>query len=199
MLAFDSRPIMSSFMRLGGGLLCLGVAHFLKLLGASMELNPKLDVSAISNYVLQFLSDFVCLPVLWAFVIEAFFSEAWNSERKMIDMHSTDGSVSEGDRKSKENISGMGHNEVSDKMSSWNRGRGLKGGNNNGGYNGRVGRLNNGNRYIWCIQQQPASMAPQQCCFQQSRIRCHSTKVQPAHDESRRLQISSHLHGSIHR
>jgi len=154
MLAFDSRPIMSSFMRLGGGLLCLGVAHFLKLLGASMELNPKLDVSAISNYILQFLSDFVCLSVLWAFVaglptmafvIEALFSEAWNSEWKIIDTHSTDGSVSEGDRKSKENISGIRHNEVSDKMFSWNRGCGLKGGNNNSGYNGGVERLNNGN------------------------------------------------------
>jgi hypothetical protein len=65
----------------------------------------------------------------------------------MIDMHSADRSVSERDGKSKQNSSGIGYSEASDKMSSWNRGRGFNGGNNNGGYNGGVGRLNNGNRY----------------------------------------------------
>jgi hypothetical protein len=153
MLVFDSKPIMSTFMRLGGGLLCLGVVHFLKLLGGSM---PKLDVSAISSYVLLFLSDLVYLSVLWvfvagsptiAFIIETFISEAWNSERKMVDVRSADGSVSEGDGISKENRSGIGYYEVSDKWSSWNRRRSFKGGNRNGGYDGGVGRLNNGSRY----------------------------------------------------
>ena len=79
-------------MRLSRALLCLGVAYFLKLLGNSMELNLKLDVPDISNHVLQL---FVAgLPTI-SFVIEAFFSEAWKSERKMTDMHSTDGPVSE--------------------------------------------------------------------------------------------------------
>lgn len=76
--------------------------------------------------------------------IETFFSESWNAERKMIDVRSADASVSEGDRISKENSSGIRYYDVFDNWSSWNRGRGFKGGNNNGG---RVGRLNNGSRY----------------------------------------------------
>jgi hypothetical protein len=142
-----------TFMRLGGCLLCLGVVHFLKLLGGSM---PKLDVSAISSYVLLLLSDLVYLSVLWvfvaglptiAFIIETFISEAWNSEQKMVDVRSADGSVSEGDGISEENRSGIGYYKVSDKWSSWNRDRSFKGGNRNGGYDGGVGRLNNGSRY----------------------------------------------------
>jgi hypothetical protein len=137
MLAFDSKPIISSFMGLSGGLLCLGVVYFLKLLGGSMELNLKLDMSAISNYVLQFM--FVAgLPTI-AFVIKAFFSKA---EWKMTDTQSVDGSVSERDGKSKQNSSGIGYSGASDKMSSWNRGRGFNSGNNNGGYNGLPGAHN---------------------------------------------------------
>jgi hypothetical protein len=116
-----------------------------------MELNPKLDVSALSDYLSQFLSDFVHLSALWvfvaglptiAFVIETIFSEAWNSKRKMIDIQSADGSISEGDGKCKENSPG----EVSEKMPSWNRNRSLKGGNSRG-TNSIIGPLNNCSRY----------------------------------------------------
>jgi len=42
-------------------------------------------------------------------------------------------------------------------------------------------------------------MGPEQYCFQQSRFRCHSTKVYPANNESTRSQASSHLYSSIRR
>lgn len=78
---------MSPLVRLGGDVLCLGMLFFLELLGCSI---PKLDVSAIHSYILQFLSDFVSVLRVFVaslstivFVIEKFFSEAWNLERKM--------------------------------------------------------------------------------------------------------------------
>jgi hypothetical protein len=85
MLIFNSKLIKSILTRLGGGLLCLGVAHFLKLLGGVIELNPKLNVLALSDHLSQFFFDFIYLLALWvfiaglltiAFVITAIFSKA---------------------------------------------------------------------------------------------------------------------------
>jgi len=77
-----------------------------------------------------------------------FFFESRSAEREIVDFRSANAFVSEGDRISKENSSGIGHYNVFDNWPSWNRGRGFKGGNNNGGYNDRAGRLNNGSRYF---------------------------------------------------
>lgn len=75
-LSVDSISIISSFVRLAGGLFFLGVAYILKLVckafggvDISMELNLDLDVSAISKYLLQTISDLLYLSVLWVFVV----------------------------------------------------------------------------------------------------------------------------------
>jgi hypothetical protein len=46
--------------------------------------------------------------------IETFFSESGSAEREIVDFRSADASVSEGDRISKENSSGIGHYDVFD-------------------------------------------------------------------------------------
>jgi hypothetical protein len=75
-LSVDSISIISSFVRFSGGLFFLSVAYILKLIckacggvDISMELNLDLDVSAISKYFLQTISDLLYLFVLWVFVL----------------------------------------------------------------------------------------------------------------------------------
>jgi hypothetical protein len=75
-LSIDSISIISSCVRLAGGLFFLSVAYILKLVckacggvDISMELNLDLDVSAISKYLLQTISDLLYLSVLWVFVV----------------------------------------------------------------------------------------------------------------------------------
>jgi hypothetical protein len=79
--------------------------------------------------------------------IEKFFSEPWSAERKLIDVRSADALVSDEDRISKEYRAGTWYYGAFDNWSSWNKGRGFEGRNNNSGYNGRVGYLNNSSRY----------------------------------------------------
>ncbi|PVH73954.1 hypothetical protein DL98DRAFT_594551 [Cadophora sp. DSE1049] len=74
-LSVDSISIISSCVRFSGGLFFLSVAYILKLIckacggvDISMELNLDLDVSAISTYLLQTISDLLYLSV-WIFVL----------------------------------------------------------------------------------------------------------------------------------
>jgi hypothetical protein len=75
-LSVDSISIISSCVRFSGSLCFLSVAYILKLIckacggvDISMELNLDLDISAISKYFLQTISDFLYLSVLWVFVL----------------------------------------------------------------------------------------------------------------------------------